>query len=145
MLPCCCDLQLIDRMIGLRASPLEEILGSDYFVHNIIHMGIGVEESVEFLSRYEKDIDSRPDPAGVNLGHVLHLRKLLEDQFDKKEDLTQKNMTRKPSFTWMDDENHAKTVKIHDHHIKSMVRSIKSSKAPRKSEGGGAFGGKISD
>ena len=132
-------------MVGLRASPLEEILGSDYFVHNIIHKGIGVEEAVEFLSGYEEEITSCPDPAGVNLGHVLYLQTHFKDKLGERKDSKLGEMTRRASFAWKDDSDVLDLVGVDEGQVRSLARNIRSSKAPRKSEGGGAFGGKIGD
>ena len=132
-------------MVGLRASPLEEILGSDYFVHNIIHKGIGVEEAVEFLSGYEEEITSCPDPAGVNLGHVLYLQTHFKDKLGEWKDSKPREMTRRASFAWKDDSDVLDLVGVDEDQVRSLARNIRSSKAPRKSEGGGAFGGKIGD
>ena len=65
-------LWIIDKVIPLRSSLVDELLGSDYSDHNILHAGIGIENAVEVLSNYH-DIKVGLDPTGNNLGHMMFL------------------------------------------------------------------------
>jgi hypothetical protein len=46
---------------------VNELLGSDYSEHNILHGGIGIEKAVEVLKAFH-DIETDLDPTGNNLG-----------------------------------------------------------------------------
>ena len=112
----------------MRASLLEEILGSDYCVHNILHEGIGLEEAVEILSKHHDDVTTGLDPAGVNLGHVIYL------------DMHFNNRGTGIREAWSAKE--PKEEIVHGEEIKALSKRIRESRRPRKSEGGGAFGGR---
>ncbi len=60
-------------------SVVEELLGADYAVHNILHPDIGVEEAVAILREFhgEEDVAVGIQPTGNNLGHMMYL----EDNF----------------------------------------------------------------
>ena len=123
---------------------MEEILGSDYCVHNILHEGIGVEEAVDTLSAYHDDITTGLDPAGVNLGHVIYL----EMHFNNREKTGREAWsaavrTSLTNLAGIDDSNEAdEVVNFDDEQIRAIGKRIRTARRPRKSEGGGAFGGR---
>ena len=54
-------------MTPLRCHMVEELLGADYSVHNILHGGIGIEQAVEVLKDFH-EVTEGLDPTGNNLG-----------------------------------------------------------------------------
>lgn len=60
-------LKLLNRVCDMRMSMVDELLGADYTVHNILHPDIGVEEAVEVLSKFH-EVAVGLDPTGNNLG-----------------------------------------------------------------------------
>jgi hypothetical protein len=46
---------------------VNELLGSDYSEHNILHSGIGIEKAVDVLKAFHH-IQTNLDPTGNNLG-----------------------------------------------------------------------------
>ncbi len=63
--------QLISHLVSLRMTLVEELLGADYAVHNILHSGIGLEDAADVLRKYHEDIEVGLDPTGNNLGEYL--------------------------------------------------------------------------
>ena len=51
----------------MRASLVDELLGADYSVHNILHDGVGIESAVDVLSKYH-DVQTGLEATGKNLG-----------------------------------------------------------------------------
>ncbi len=66
----CHPSKIVSVFVPLRMSTVEELLGADYTVHNILHPGIGVEEAVEVLKQaYGEDkVQVGIQPTGNNLG-----------------------------------------------------------------------------
>ena len=60
----------MNRIIPLRMNLVDELLGADYSVHNILHGGIGVERAVDILSKHHRDIAQGIQPTGNNLGEL---------------------------------------------------------------------------
>ena len=55
----------------------EELLGADYWEHNIHHPGVGVTRAVSVLKTHHENVDLQLVPVGKNKGkHVLVLLKL---------------------------------------------------------------------
>jgi hypothetical protein len=52
----------------------EELLGADYWEHNIHHPGVGVTRAVSVLKDHHENVDLKLVPVGKNKGrHVLVL------------------------------------------------------------------------
>ncbi len=49
----------------------EELLGADFFEHDIRHPGIGVSRAVSVLKHYHDEIDPSIVPKGQNIGHDM--------------------------------------------------------------------------
>ena len=127
----------------MRAPLLEEILGSDYCVHNILHEGIGVEEAVDILSAYHEDIATGLDPAGVNLGHVIYLEMHFNNRDKTGREAWSAAVRRSlTNLAGMDDSDEEAAANIGEDEIKAFGKRIRTARRPRKSEGGGAFGGR---
>lgn len=62
----CC--QAIDKIVPIRTSFVNELLGSDYSDHNILHKGIGMVEAVEILKDVDSTVDLGLQPTGKSLG-----------------------------------------------------------------------------
>lgn len=67
----------INKIVPIRSSLIQELLGADYIEHNILHGSIGIENAVDILKNYQSDIPTGIDPTGRNLGHNM----FLEDNF----------------------------------------------------------------
>ena len=61
-------LQLINKIVPIRMSAYEELLGADYFEHDIRHPGVGVSRAVSVLKHYHDDIDETLEAKGFNKG-----------------------------------------------------------------------------
>ena len=59
-------------MTPLHCHMVEELLGADYSVHNILHGGIGIEEAVEILKDFH-EVTEGLDPTGNNLGETCSI------------------------------------------------------------------------
>ena len=46
----------------------EELLGADFFEHDIRHPGVGVSRAISVLKNYHDDIDSSIPPTTMNKG-----------------------------------------------------------------------------
>ena len=78
--------QLINLVIPIRTSTVNELLGSDYSEHNILHAGIGIEKAVDVLKVFH-DIQTNLDPTGNNLGEdILCLFKFTSDSVTRSFD-----------------------------------------------------------
>ena len=60
--------QLINKIVPIRMSAYEELLGADYFEHDIRHPGVGVSRAVSVLKHYHDDIDETLEAKGFNKG-----------------------------------------------------------------------------
>ena len=49
----------------------EELLGADFFEHDIRHAGVGVSRAVSVLKHYHDEIDASIEPKGENIGEKL--------------------------------------------------------------------------
>lgn len=49
----------------------EELLGADFFEHDIRHPGVGVSRAVSVLKYYHDEIDPTILPKGQNRGHGI--------------------------------------------------------------------------
>ena len=49
----------------------EELLGADFFEHDIRHPGVGVSRAVSVLKNYHDEIDPTIVPKGKNVGHDI--------------------------------------------------------------------------
>ena len=49
----------------------EELLGADFFEHDIRHPGVGVSRAISVLKNFHDDIDSTIAPTTVNRGNKL--------------------------------------------------------------------------
>ena len=61
-------LQFINKIVPIRMSAHEELLGADFFEHDIRHPGVGVSRAVSVLKNYHRDIDETLEPKGFNKG-----------------------------------------------------------------------------
>lgn len=50
--------------------PHEELLGADFFEHDIRHAGVGVSRAVSVLQFYHDDVDPTIESKGANIGNV---------------------------------------------------------------------------
>ncbi len=114
---------------------VDELLGADYSIHNILHAGLGLERAVQVLKEYHKDITTDLDPTGNNLGHMMYLE---ENFAEKKQDVRQARMTLSAIF------GH----RVLDRDI-SQYRSEHLGRGqvapPRRSEGPGIFRGRTAN
>ena len=49
----------------------EELLGADFFEHDIRHPGVGVSRAISVLKNFDEDIDCTIAPTTVNRGNNL--------------------------------------------------------------------------
>ena len=49
----------------------EELLGADFFEHDIRHPGVGVSRAVSVLKNYDDEIDTTIVPTTMNKGKIL--------------------------------------------------------------------------
>ena len=61
--------QSIDKIIPIRLHQHEELLGADYFEHDIRHPGVGVSRAVSVLKHYHEDVEIL-EPKGQNEGKL---------------------------------------------------------------------------
>ena len=62
--------QSIDKIIPIRLHQHEELLGADYFEHDIRHPGVGVSRAVSVLKHYHEDVEIL-EPKGQNEGKLI--------------------------------------------------------------------------
>ena len=62
----------------------EELLGADFFEHDIRHPGVGVSRAISVLKHYDDGIDCTIAPDTTNKGYI-HCRKIIN--IYKKEDI----------------------------------------------------------
>ena len=55
----------------------EELLGADFFEHDIRHPGVGVSRAISVLKNFHDDIDSTIAPTTVNRGNNLRNYKII--------------------------------------------------------------------
>ena len=118
-------LKLIDKLVPFRASTVDELLGADYAVHNILHPGLGIEEAVEILKEYHDDIVVNIESTGKNVGHMKYL---------------EENLTKSRSRALSAIFGHRVTNEDMEQFEEDNFNYLSSRIKPRKSEGGGAFG-----
>ena len=63
--------QVINKLIPIRMIEHEELLGADFFEHDIRHQGVGVSRAISVLKNFHDDIDSAIAPTTVNRGNTL--------------------------------------------------------------------------
>ena len=54
----------------------EELLGADFFEHDIRHPGVGVSRAISVLKHYDDGIDCTIAPDTINKGYI-HCRKII--------------------------------------------------------------------
>ena len=64
--------QVINKIVPIRMTEHEELLGADFFEHDIRHPGVGVSRAISVLKNFDEDIDCTIAPTTVNRGN--HLR-----------------------------------------------------------------------
>ena len=78
----------INLLIPIRMEPHEELLGADFFEHDIRHPGVGVSRAVSVLQHFHDEIDPYILPKGQNPGHEEIIEKqqklTLVEEIDKK-------------------------------------------------------------
>ncbi|CAM6054185.1 unnamed protein product [Sphagnum tenellum] len=60
--------QFVDLVIPLRMHAHEELLGADFFEHDIKHPGVGVSRAVSVLHYFHDDVDETLETTGTNTG-----------------------------------------------------------------------------
>jgi len=55
-------------IVPIRMEAHEELIGADFFEHDIRHPGIGVSRAVSVLKHFHSTIDTKLDPKGFNRG-----------------------------------------------------------------------------
>ena len=63
-------LQVINKIIPIRMHAHEELLGADFFEHDIHHPGVGVSRAVSVLQHYHEDVDVTIERKGGNKGEL---------------------------------------------------------------------------
>ncbi len=76
----------INKLVPLRSSLIQELLGADYSEHNILHGSIGIEKAVEVLQNFHDNIPKGLDPTGNNLGHMMYLEDNFAEGFENRPD-----------------------------------------------------------
>ena len=66
----------------------EELLGADFFEHDIHHPGVGVSRAVSVLQHYHKDVDVTIERKGGNKGKKQTLKQFGKVRGAAKEKLT---------------------------------------------------------
>ncbi|KAG8228456.1 hypothetical protein J437_LFUL009107 [Ladona fulva] len=69
----------IDKAVGIRMSPEEELLGADFVEHNILRQGAGIDRALAALCEEFPEL-CRADAAsliGHNSGHELYLERMM--------------------------------------------------------------------
>ncbi len=62
--------QLINKVIPIRMKEHEELLGADFFAHDVRPAGVGVSRAVSVLAHfYPADVDRSIQPAAGNPGN----------------------------------------------------------------------------
>ena len=51
----------------------EELLGADFFEHDIRHPGVGVSRAISVLKNFDDNIDTTISPTTVNRGNNLEI------------------------------------------------------------------------
>ena len=49
----------------------EELLGADFFEHDIRHPGVGVSRAISVLKNYDEEIDCSIPPTTMNKGSIF--------------------------------------------------------------------------
>ena len=62
--------QGINKIIPIRMTEHEELLGADFFEHDIRHPGVGVSRAVSVLKNYDDKIDTSIVPTTMNKGNT---------------------------------------------------------------------------
>lgn len=65
---------MINLIVPIRMEIHEELLGADFFEHDIRHPGVGVSRAVSVLKHYHDEIDPTILPKGTNPGHEELIR-----------------------------------------------------------------------
>ena len=60
--------KVINKIIPIRMTEHEELLGADFFEHDIRHPGVGVSRAVSVLKNYDDEIDTTIVPTTMNKG-----------------------------------------------------------------------------
>lgn len=66
---------MINLIVPIRMEEHEELLGADFFEHDIRHPGVGVSRAVSVLQHFHEEIDPYILPKGQNLGHEELIQK----------------------------------------------------------------------
>ena len=64
----------------------EELLGADFFEHDIRHPGVGVSRAVSVLQHFHEEIDPNILPKGQNPGHEEIIQRQQKITFVKELD-----------------------------------------------------------
>ena len=60
--------QSIDKIIPIRMHAHEELLGADFYEHELKHGGVGVSRAVSVLQHYYRDVDPSIETRKGNKG-----------------------------------------------------------------------------
>ena len=63
--------QVINKIIPIRMTEHEELLGADFFEHDIRHPGVGVSRAISVLKNYDEEIDCTIPPTTMNKGSIF--------------------------------------------------------------------------
>ncbi len=63
---------VINRVVPIRMSPEEELLGADFSEHEVKHDGVGVSRAASVLGQFDEDIDDLK-PRNRNIGHEIFI------------------------------------------------------------------------
>ena len=61
-------IQSIDKLIPIRMHAHEELLGADFYEHELKHGGVGVSRAVSVLRHYYDDVDTSIETRKGNKG-----------------------------------------------------------------------------
>ena len=63
--------QAINKIIPIRMTEHEELLGADFFEHDIRHPAVGVSRAISVLKNFDDNIDTTISPTTVNRGNYF--------------------------------------------------------------------------
>jgi hypothetical protein len=50
---------------------VDELLGMDFAMHNILHADIGIEDAIHVLAKHDVHVQNNLEPTGNNTGETL--------------------------------------------------------------------------
>ena len=74
----------VDLLVPLRMPAHEELLGADFYEHELRHGGVGVSRAVSVLRHYHDDVDPTIETRRGNRGHAKFLRDLYGDGLSRR-------------------------------------------------------------